>query len=53
MLGYCVPDGPYTGDESSEVRMVTELGDTLDIIKLLQMSWENRLRVCCKPDSNP
>lgn len=39
MLGSCVPDavGP--------VAMVTELGDPLDTVRLLQLSWEDRLRV--------
>ena len=36
----------YDGSSSTEVFMVVELGETLDIIKLLQMSWEDRLRVC-------
>ena len=27
--------------------MVTELGDSVDLIRLLQMSWEDRLRVSC------
>ena len=35
----------YDGSLSTEVFMVVELGETLDIIKLLQMSWEDRLRV--------
>jgi len=40
VLGSCVPDavGP--------VAMVTELGDPLDTVRLLQLSWEDRLRVC-------
>ena len=39
VLGSCVPDavGP--------VAMVTELGDPLDTVRLLQLSWEDRLRV--------
>jgi hypothetical protein len=39
VLGFCVPDavGP--------VSMVTELGDPLDTLRLLQFSWEDRLRV--------
>ena len=45
MLGYCVPQKLYNGDADSLVAMVTELGETIDIIKLLQMSWEDRLRV--------
>nr|CAD7262366.1 unnamed protein product [Timema shepardi] len=39
VLGSCVPDavGP--------VAMVTELGDPLDTVRLLQLSWEERLRL--------
>ncbi|KAJ9586046.1 hypothetical protein L9F63_020306, partial [Diploptera punctata] len=39
VLGSCVPDavGP--------VAMVTELGDPLDTVRLLQLSWEDRLRL--------
>ncbi|XP_046388775.1 extracellular tyrosine-protein kinase PKDCC-like isoform X2 [Ischnura elegans] len=39
VLGSCIPDavGP--------VAMVTELGDPLDTVRLLQLSWEDRLRL--------
>lgn len=46
VLGFCVPDKPYDGDGDTTVVMVTELGEPIDLIKLLQMSWEDRLRVC-------
>ena len=45
MMAYCVPQKPYDGETDSLVAMTTELGETIDIIKLLQMSWEDRLRV--------
>lgn len=45
VLGFCVPDKPYDGDGDTTVVMVTELGEPIDLIKLLQMSWEDRLRV--------
>ncbi|XP_046389429.1 extracellular tyrosine-protein kinase PKDCC-like [Ischnura elegans] len=39
VLGSCIPDA------ISPVAMVTELGDPLDTISLLQLSWEDRLRM--------
>lgn len=51
MLGYCVPKKPYDGAADGLVSMVTELGETIDIIKLLQMSWEDRLRVSYSRES--
>ncbi|PVD25591.1 hypothetical protein C0Q70_13249 [Pomacea canaliculata] len=45
VLGFCVPDKPYDGDGDTTVVMVTELGEPIDLIKLLQMSWEDRLRI--------
>ncbi|XP_064601711.1 extracellular tyrosine-protein kinase PKDCC-like [Liolophura sinensis] len=45
VLGYCIPDRPYTGEPHTVVTMVTELGEPIDIIRLLQMWWEDRLRV--------
>lgn len=44
MLGFCVPG---TSSYIQEVAMVTELGEGVDLIKLLQMSWEDRFRVWC------
>lgn len=41
IYGYCVPEDHDTG----ALVIVTELGEPLDIIRLLQMSWEDRLRV--------
>ena len=45
VLSYCVPAVPYDGRVETEVSMVVKLGKPLDIIRLLQMSWEDRLRV--------
>uniref|UniRef100_A0A8W8HRM5 Protein kinase domain-containing protein n=1 Tax=Magallana gigas TaxID=29159 RepID=A0A8W8HRM5_MAGGI len=42
VLGFCVPG---TNRDIQEVAMVTELGEGVDLIKLLQMSWEDRFRV--------
>ena len=42
MLGFCLPRNT---DDNLWVAMVTELGESVDLIKLLQMSWEDRLRV--------
>ena len=36
---------PFTGDRSGMVTVATELGEVLDIIKLLHLSWEDRLKV--------
>lgn len=43
VLGFCLP---RNADDTLWVAMVTELGESVDLIKLLQMSWEDRLRVC-------
>ncbi|XP_041353612.1 extracellular tyrosine-protein kinase PKDCC-like [Gigantopelta aegis] len=45
VIGFCVPKQRYNGDSNTAVVMVTELGETIDLIKLLQMSWEDRLRI--------
>ena len=42
VLGFCLP---RNADDNLWVAMVTELGESVDLIKLLQMSWEDRLRV--------
>lgn len=42
VLGYCVPNGV---NNDHGVSMVTELGEFVELIQLLQMSWEDRLRV--------
>ncbi|WAR19875.1 PKDCC-like protein, partial [Mya arenaria] len=41
VLGFCLP---RDADDNLYVAMVTELGESVDLIKLLQMSWEDRLR---------
>lgn len=48
VFGYCIPSGDPVireGAGSGGVSMITELGETLDIIRLLQSSWEDRLRM--------
>lgn len=45
VLGYCIPKGDFSEETGNTVAMVTELGNPVDIIKLLQMSWEDRLRI--------
>lgn len=45
VIAYCVPSKPYDETDDSAVTLVTELGTPLDLIRLLQMSWEDRLRV--------
>ncbi|KAK6181547.1 hypothetical protein SNE40_009378 [Patella caerulea] len=44
VIGFCVPKKDADKDGRTVV-MVTELGETIDLIKLLQMSWEDRLRI--------
>ncbi|XP_074640104.1 extracellular tyrosine-protein kinase PKDCC-like [Tubulanus polymorphus] len=46
VYGFCVPNGLQDGVAEHPVAMVSELGESVDIIKLLQLSWEDRLRVC-------
>lgn len=43
VLGFCLP---RNADDNLWVAMVTELGEAVDLIKLLQMPWEDRLRIC-------
>lgn len=43
VLGFCLP---RNADDNQFVAMVTELGEAVDLIRLLQMSWEDRLKVC-------
>ncbi|ESO92038.1 hypothetical protein LOTGIDRAFT_62659, partial [Lottia gigantea] len=45
VIGFCVPQKDSEKDGGRTVVMVTELGETIDLIKLLQMSWEERLRI--------
>lgn len=42
VLGFCVPN---VDNNVQGVAMVTELGESVNLIRLLQMSWEDRLRV--------
>ena len=44
MLGFCMR-GDSADDKSRGLTMVTELGEKLDVIKMLQMPWERKLRV--------
>ncbi|KAI0236607.1 Extracellular tyrosine-protein kinase PKDCC [Lamellibrachia satsuma] len=46
VLGSCVTSSAYDGRPDTLVKVATELGETIDLIRLLQMSWEDRLRVC-------
>ena len=43
VLSHCVPS--LKDITETRVSMVTELGVGIDLIMLLQMSWEDRLRV--------
>ncbi|XP_062596964.1 extracellular tyrosine-protein kinase PKDCC-like [Saccostrea cucullata] len=42
VLGFCVPG---TNSNIQGVAMVTELGESVDLIKILQMSWEDRFKI--------
>lgn len=41
VLGFCPPKSAY----DQNVAMVTELGESIELIRLLQMSWEDRLKI--------
>lgn len=45
LLDVCVTSSEAGGQVLSGPLLVTELGEMVDIVKLLQMSWEDRLRV--------
>ena len=45
VLGSCVTSAAYDGRPETLVTVATELGEPIDLIRLLQMSWEDRLRV--------
>lgn len=44
MVGYCVPHKKFS-EKQNTVAIITELGEPFDVIRLLQMSWEDRLRL--------
>lgn len=46
MHGYCVPA------EGAGVALVTELGDPLSLLRLLQLHWLPRVQVPASPPSN-
>ncbi|KAJ7341128.1 hypothetical protein JRQ81_004891 [Phrynocephalus forsythii] len=43
LYGYCYQD---SNDISDTLTAITELGSPLEMIKLLQTSWEDRFRIC-------
>lgn len=43
LYGYCYQD---SNDISDTLTAITELGSPLEMIQLLQTSWEDRFRVC-------
>lgn len=45
VIGYCAPDRPSINDRKSMISIITEYGEPVDVIKLLTMSWEERLRI--------
>ncbi|GIY76216.1 extracellular tyrosine-protein kinase PKDCC [Caerostris darwini] len=45
ILGYCVPVDPDISDPRHTVAIFEEYGEPIDVIKLLQLSWEDRLRI--------
>ncbi|XP_059162283.1 extracellular tyrosine-protein kinase PKDCC-like isoform X2 [Physella acuta] len=45
VLGFCISPTAFDADLKLTVAMVTELGEPIDLIRLLQMTWEDRLRI--------
>lgn len=45
VLGYCIPVDPDISDPRHTVAIFEEYGDPIDVIKLLQLSWEDRLKI--------
>ncbi|XP_055943587.1 extracellular tyrosine-protein kinase PKDCC-like [Argiope bruennichi] len=45
ILGYCIPADPDISDPRHTVAIFEEYGEPIDVIKLLQLSWEDRLRI--------
>ncbi|KAJ6666950.1 hypothetical protein lerEdw1_018952 [Lerista edwardsae] len=50
LYGYCYQD---SNDISDTLTAITELGSPLEMIQLLQTSWEDRFRVCTIRKSSP
>ncbi|KAG8193392.1 hypothetical protein JTE90_012194 [Oedothorax gibbosus] len=45
ILGYCVPVQPDIADPRHTITIFEEYGEPIEVIKLLQLSWEDRLRI--------
>uniref|UniRef100_A0A915JUB8 Protein kinase domain-containing protein n=1 Tax=Romanomermis culicivorax TaxID=13658 RepID=A0A915JUB8_ROMCU len=44
VFGYCIPKNFHSDPQKRRVMIVTELGEPVNLIKLLQLSWEDRLK---------
>lgn len=45
LRGYCVPLHPYDEVNLEKLAIVTDIGEPLDVIKLVRMSWTDRLEL--------
>nr|XP_015906840.1 extracellular tyrosine-protein kinase PKDCC isoform X2 [Parasteatoda tepidariorum] len=45
VLGYCIPSEPEFSDPHRTVSIFEEYGEAINVINLLQLSWEDRLRI--------
>ncbi|XP_035225478.1 extracellular tyrosine-protein kinase PKDCC-like [Stegodyphus dumicola] len=45
ILGYCVPADPDVQNPQHTVAIFEEYGEPINVIKLLQLPWEDRLRI--------
>ncbi|KAL1236389.1 Protein kinase domain-containing protein, cytoplasmic [Trichinella pseudospiralis] len=45
LIGYCIPSNPSAEDSIGKLAIVSELGEPLNLFVLLQMNWEERLKI--------
>lgn len=45
ILGYCVPVEPEMENPLNTIAIFQEYGEPINVIKMLQLSWEDRLRI--------
>ncbi|KRX13581.1 Protein kinase domain-containing protein, cytoplasmic [Trichinella nelsoni] len=45
LIGYCIPSDPSSENSIDKLAIVSELGEPLNLFILLQMNWEERLKI--------
>uniref|UniRef100_A0A5S6QSB6 Protein kinase domain-containing protein n=1 Tax=Trichuris muris TaxID=70415 RepID=A0A5S6QSB6_TRIMR len=45
LIGYCIPMRPSDEDSFQSLAVVSELGEPMNLVQLLQLSWESRLKL--------